>query len=261
MILLYVSQHGEGKVQVKMRMGNKIWKFALLCNLSDGSFYVGNSECFDHKDWDWITEFSVSMKLGLGLEYLQERYFSMEFYAKSCLRKMQSYLSLSKLWNGHIAFDFETSFGPTDVSDLRSREISLSFSDLFKDSFVQYSSGKGSKYKIDSVFGLLRDSCVKKEAGSEEQWSGDREEAQAGLGGALGTWQQTPSLRPGHIYIYRFSNGMPIICKDAEYCDIVTSVKGFLRRRGPVYGMKLVKREGLGEGQPPEELSLFSGVS
>ncbi|OII74734.1 uncharacterized protein cubi_00287 [Cryptosporidium ubiquitum] len=256
MILLYATQHGEGNVKVKMRMGNKIWKFTLLCNLSDGSFYVGNSESFDHNSWDWITEFSVSMKLSLGLEYLQEKYFSMELYAKTSLKKIQSYLALSKFWNSHISFNFETNM-KMDASELRIGDINLSFFDIFKDNFVQYSSNKGSKYKIDTVFGFLKECHVKKESQIDnlEYQSLDKEN-QSNLN--LSNISQTPSLKPGQIYIYRFSNGMPIICKDAEYCEIVTSIKSFIKKKGSTYGMKLVKKDESVESYP-ENLSMFSG--
>ncbi|KAJ1605971.1 hypothetical protein OIY81_3342 [Cryptosporidium canis] len=251
MILLYATRHGEGRVKVKMRIESKIWEFTLLCNLLDGSFYVGNSECFDFNGWDWVTEFSVSMRLNLGLEYLQERYFSMELYAKSCLRRIQSYLLLSKLWNDGVSFSFDTNLR-TEPPELGSGEVSLSFSDVFGGNSVHYSNSKGSRYKIDSVFGLLRRPQLKKEDPADKE----------NLDNPNSSLSATPesSLRPGHMYIYRFSNGMPIVCRDAEYCDIATSVKSFLRKRGAVYGMKLLKRDELCEAHP-EELAPFLEVS
>ncbi|KAJ1610929.1 hypothetical protein OJ253_1051 [Cryptosporidium canis] len=247
MILLYATRYGEGRVKVKMRIESKIWEFTLLCNLLDGSFYVGNSECFDFNGWDWVTEFSVSMRLNLGLEYLQERYFSMELYAKSCLRRIQSYLLLSKLWNDGVSFSFDTNLR-TEPPELGSGEVSLSFSDVFGGNSIHYSSSKGSRYKIDSVFGLLRRPQLKKEDPVDKE----------NLDNPNSSLSASPesSLRPGHMYIYRFSNGMPIVCRDAEYCDIATSVKSFLRKRGAVYGMKLLKRDELCETHP-EELAPF----
>ncbi|KAH8584789.1 uncharacterized protein ELE39_000740 [Cryptosporidium sp. chipmunk genotype I] len=256
MILLYATQHGEGSVKVKMRMGNKIWKFTLLCNLSDGSFYVGNSESFDHTSWDWITEFSVSMKMSLGLEYLQEKYFSMELYANSCLKKIQSYLVLSKFWNSHIFLSFGTNM-KIDASELKIGDINLSFSDIFQDNFVQYSSNKGSKYKINSVFGFLKEFDVKKKSqNSDLEYQNIDKENQPNLN--ISSISQNPSLKPGYLYIYRFSNGMPIICKDTEYCDIVTSVKSFIRKKGAAFGMKLVKKDEFVENHH-EKLSVFCG--
>lgn len=258
MILLYATQHGEGNVKVKMRMGNKIWEFTLLCNLNDGSFYVGNSESFDYTNWDWITEFSVSMKMSLGLEYLQEKYFSMELYAKSCLKKIQSYLVLSKFWNSHIFLNFETNM-KMDASDLIKGNINLSFFDIFEDNFIRYSSNKGSKYKIDSVFGFLRKFHVKKENQVDDiEYQNVDKENQSNLN--ISNTSQTTSLKTGYLYVYRFSNGMPIICKDTEYCDIVTSVKSFIRKKGNIFGMKLAKKDEIVENNH-EKLSVFSGVS
>ncbi|KAF7457594.1 XAP5 domain-containing protein [Cryptosporidium felis] len=252
MTLLYATQHGGGNIKVKMRMGEKIWKFDLLCNLSDGSFFVGNSESFECKDWGWVTEFSVSMKLDLNLEYLQENYFSMELFAKSCLKKIQSYLFLSKIWNEHISINFETNLSQS-LDSWRNGDIILSFENIFKENYVQIANIKGSKYKINSVFGFIQPN---QRVTIKSEFQGENEEKNIELNKMQ--IQENSSLKSGYIYIYRFSNGMPIISKEAETCEIVASVKSFIKKKGTMFGMKLGKREEVEEFHPVE-LSIFNG--
>ncbi|KAH8740461.1 hypothetical protein FG386_002973 [Cryptosporidium ryanae] len=245
MILLYATQSCDESIKVKMRMGNKIWKFTLLCNLKNGTFYVGNSESHEYSDWEWVTEFSVSFKIGTNIEFIQDKYFSMELYSESCVSRIQSYLALAKLWNKDIILNFDTNF-KSKILHWPDGKIEISFQELFKERYLKVSSNKNSKYKIEMVISFSENNSNESLVDSEdvekyEQMQHERrskryEETE------LMRVSKSGTLKPGLLHVYRFSNDMPIISKDTDSCDIITSVKGFIKKKGFSFGMKMANK-------------------
>ncbi|KAH7647041.1 hypothetical protein FG379_002732 [Cryptosporidium bovis] len=263
MILLYVAQNSDEDIKVKMRMGNKIWKFKLLCNLKNGTFYVGNSESHEYDDWEWVTEFSVSFKIGTNIEFIQEKYFSMELYSEACINKIQSYLALAKLWNYDIHINFETNLR-REILYWPDGNIEISFQELFKEKYLKISSSKSSKYKIEIVLGFSEHNSNKflldENENEEEKYEQKQYEEQFGKYNEteLLDVSKSGALKPGLIHLYRFSNDMPIISKDTDSCDIVTSVKSFIRKKGFNFGMKVTNKNNYEDKMKySNELSVF----
>ncbi|OII71212.1 hypothetical protein cand_026280 [Cryptosporidium andersoni] len=213
MILLYATQHGKGMVQVKMRMDDSIWLFKLLCDINTGTFYVGESEKLQLKNWEWVTEFTVILHLNLDPDKFGEKCTSTKDHCKKSMDKLKSYMSLSRLWYQDITVKLNTNLYDVDI--IWPPKNVMTFQELLNNKWEYIYSDKHSKYKVQVVFGFLDTETFKI---SEENLM--------------------DPYKSGNLYVYRSANGMPIFSKEVATCDILSAIKTFLKRYGASFGIK-----------------------